>query len=642
MASLNSRRVTRLAARMAMAGLAMIAPSAGVAEATAPSPAPPAAPHAAGTPAPARNVLVLYSYSRLLPAAMEGDRGLRENLEGLGTGRVQLFEEYLDSPRFTLDEYAEATVAFLREKYSASPPEVVVAGGPEVLRFLLWHRDRLFPGVPVVHEGVRANVLPRQLPADVVGVTHAVEFGKTLDLALQLHPRTRRVVFVSRTAPGPDSEWHAMMMLEAARVRGRVEVEFISDLPHAEVLGRVARLPPDTIVFSPGYFADGANRQFNPPEALRDIAKAAAGPVYSVYSTSIGNGVVGGVIRPFRDVGREAAQLINALLSGTPPSALAQREGTPVRAHLDWRQLQRWSADMRALPADAVLHFRPPTLWEAYRSQVLLGLLILLLQAALILWLLAERLRRRRAEQAVARQRFALAHASRLAVAGELTASIAHEINQPLGAILSNAEAAELLLDDRADRRDELRAILADIRRDDQRAGEVIRRLRGLLARHDVEREPVDVNAILLDSVAAVRGEARRRRVVMESVTSPQVVTSLGDRIQMQQVIINLLMNAMDALEGLPDERRHVTATVLPSSDRVRVSVRDRGTGVAPEHLPRLFESFFTTKRQGMGLGLAIVRSLVESQGGRVWAENVPDGGAAFHVEWPRATGGAA
>jgi signal transduction histidine kinase len=592
--------------------------------------------------APAQKVLVLYSYSRLLPAAIEGDRGLRDNLEGLDTGRVQLFDEYLDSPRFTLEEYAEATVAFLREKYATSPPDVVVAGGPEVLRFLLWHRDRLFPGVPVVHEGVRANVLPKQLPTDVVGVAHAVEFGKSLDLALQLHPRTRRVVFVSRTAPGPDSEWHSTMMLEAARLRDRVEVEFLTDRAHSEVLRRVAKLPPDAIVFSPGYFSDGANRQFNPPEALRDIAVAASAPVYSVYSTSIGKGVVGGVMRPFSDVGREAAELVNALLAGTPPRELALREGTPVRAHLDWQQLQRWSVDRRALPADAVLHFRPPSLWEAYRSQVLLGLLVLLLQAALILWLLTERLRRRRAEQAVAQQRFALAHASRLAVAGELTAAIAHEINQPLGAILSNAEAAEVLLADRADHREELRAILGDIRRDDQRAGEVIRRLRGLLARHDVERAPVDANGIVLDAVAAVRGEARRRGVVMEALTSLQSETIVGDRIQMQQVIINLLMNAMDALEGLPDERRHVTASVGRARDRVRVSVRDRGPGVAPEHLPRLFESFFTTKRDGMGLGLAIVRSLVESQGGRVWAENAEHGGAAFHVEWPLATGAAA
>jgi len=626
--------------RLARACFAMIASTVfAVAASVRAAPAPPAA---GETASPARNVLVLYSYSRLLPASIEGDKGLRETLEGLDTGQVQIFEEYLDSPRFTLDEYAEATVAFLRDKYASRPPDVVVAGGPEVLRFLLWHRDRLFPGVPVVHEGVRPNALPRQLPADVVGVPHAVEFGKTLDLALQLHPRTRRAVFVSRTAPGPDSEWHAMMMLEAARLRDRVEVEFITDLSHAEVLSRVAQLAAGTVLFSPGYFSDGASRQFTPPDALRDIAAASAAPVYSVYSTSIGNGVVGGVMRPFRDVGREAALLVNALLAGTPPRALATPEGSPVRAHLDWRQLQRWAVSERLLPADAVLHFRPPTLWEAYRSQVLLGLLILLLQAALILWLLAERLRRRRAEQAVARQRFALAHASRLAVAGELTASIAHEINQPLGAILSNAEAAELLLEDRADRREELRAILGDIRRDDQRAGEVIRRLRGLLARHEVERERVDVNGIVLDSVAAVRGEARRRGVVLESVTSPNPVASLGDHIQMQQVIINLLMNAMDALEGVPDERRHVTATVAPSRDRVRISVRDRGTGVAPEHLPRLFESFFTTKRHGMGLGLAIVRSLVESQGGRVWAENVPDGGAAFHVEWPLATGGAA
>jgi two-component system sensor kinase FixL len=237
---------------------------------------------------------------------------------------------------------------------------------------------------------------------------------------------------------------------------------------------------------------------------------------------------------------------------------------------------------------------------------------------------------RRRAEEA----RRELVHASRLAVLSEFTASIAHEINQPLGAILSNADAAELLLESSTPPLDEVRRILADIRSDDLRASEVIRKLRALLRRGEVERQPVDLNGVVRDVSTILRAEAQRRdiEIKLQLATNPCVVW--GDRVHLQQVLLNLIVNGFEAMSESGSERR-VTIVTAEVAGEVLVSVADSGSGIPAERLPRLFERFFSTKQDGMGMGLAISRSLVEEHGGRIWADSTPGQGTTFHFALP-------
>jgi signal transduction histidine kinase len=281
------------------------------------------------------------------------------------------------------------------------------------------------------------------------------------------------------------------------------------------------------------------------------------------------------------------------------------------------------------------VRFREPGLWERYAWQIAAVIAAIAIQALVISGLLIERRRRRTAELSVQRQRSELAHVSRLAIAGELTGSIAHEINQPLGAILSNADAADLILESGGDRRAELRQILADIRRDDLRASEVIRRLRALLARHEVERLPFDLNDAVNDVASVLGTEARHRGVNLDVRLAETAAVVTGDRIQIQQVLINLVLNAMDALAEAPGPARTVRVSVEQTATGFVIAVRDRGQGIAAEQLPKLFDSFYTTKHKGMGLGLSIARTIVEAHGGRIWAESAPGEGAVFRVELP-------
>jgi signal transduction histidine kinase len=588
-------------------------------------------------PAETTNVLVLYSNGRLLPAYVQGDRGLNQTVRAPEGRPLALFSESLDAPRFGGDAYDEIVAAYLREKYAPQPPRVIVAIREEALDFLLRHREELFSGVPVVYAGVDTRVLrSMSLPPDVIGVPLEYDFAPTIDLALRWHPGARRLVVVTGGSE-PDRGFEARVRSEVRPFEGRATVEFLAGLPAAELLRRLGGLGDDAVVFTPGMFQDGEGRDLTPYESVRAMAAASRAPVYGPSATFIGSGFVGGYSVSFEEIGREAGRLVSQLLAGTPPGSVRPPVPVPQRLNVDWRQVRRWGIDEGAIPRDAVVHFRPPPLLEAYRHEVMVGAGALVLQAGLIVWLVAERRRRRLAEAAEQTRRLELAHASRLAVAGELTGSITHEINQPLGAILSNADAADLVLESGGDRREELRAILADIRRDDVRASEVIRRLRTSLAKHEVERKPFDVNEVVREVDSVLGGEARRRQATLEIRTAPARVEVLGDRIQIQQVLVNLALNALQAVADLPEERRTVVVSVEDAAERVQVTVRDRGPGIAPADLPRLFDAFFTTKRGGMGLGLSIARTLVEAHGGRVWAENGHGGGATFLVQLPTA-----
>jgi len=243
---------------------------------------------------------------------------------------------------------------------------------------------------------------------------------------------------------------------------------------------------------------------------------------------------------------------------------------------------------------------------------------------------------RKRAEEANRN----LAHAARLAVAGELTASIAHEINQPLGAILSNADAAEMMLERPHPPLDEIRQILADIRRDDLRASEVIQHLRSLLRKHELEIRLLDLNDLITEvlRLAAADGQRRRVHFVREFATDLPLVP--GDRVHLQQVMLNLLLNAMDAMAETPIPRRRVTLRTRRTPEHgVEVAVIDTGSGIDPERLRHIFDSFFTTKKEGMGLGLSIARSIIEAHRGTLTVENNPDGGATFAFTLPAAKG---
>ena len=243
--------------------------------------------------------------------------------------------------------------------------------------------------------------------------------------------------------------------------------------------------------------------------------------------------------------------------------------------------------------------------------------------------------RKREAEDEAARLRRHIAHVDRVSMMGQLASALAHEINQPLGAILRNAEAAELFLQDKAPDLEEVGAILADIRKDDQRAGNVIDRMRGLLKRRDLERRPVDVGEIVGEVAALIHSDAAARHINLNLTVADNLPPVFGDPVHLQQVLLNLIINGMDAIAEADLEDRHVSVAAVCNGQIVEIAVSDSGPGVPADKLAHIFDPFFTTKPNGMGMGLAISRTIIEAHDGRLWAENRNEGGASFRFALP-------
>ncbi|HET9536559.1 MAG TPA: ATP-binding protein, partial [Mesorhizobium sp.] len=301
----------------------------------------------------------------------------------------------------------------------------------------------------------------------------------------------------------------------------------------------------------------------------------------------------------------------------------------------DWRQMHRWGIDQSNLPTGSAMYFREPTAWERYSWQIALIIGIILVQAALIALLLQEH-RRRQSAEVQSRQRMAeLAHVNRFSTAGELTASIAHEINQPLGSILTNAETAEEILKSSSPDIAELREIIGDIVHEDRRATEVIRRMRALLKKAPFEQKQFDLNEVVQETIRFFSALAVGRKFGMVNVITAEVLPVLGDRIQLQQVILNLVMNGIDAMSDMPSEDRIISIRTLRLENFAQLSVADRGPGIPDDKLKEIFEPFFTSKAEGMGMGLSIARTIIEAHQGRISAINRDHGGASLQIELP-------
>jgi signal transduction histidine kinase len=584
-----------------------------------------------------RRIYFLESLAPTQPAAVRTIGAFTQRLREKTNERFEIFVDYMELSRFPRQAHIDRTVKYLSEKYVEAPPDLLIALGRAAISIVGKYHDVLAPNAPTIIANVPSREVTKTSPLDnVYWVATEYNFSKTLNLAQQLQPKARNLVVVGG-ASDYDRLWLDDARRELQPYSDRYTIRYISDVPYDDLLKQVSQLPKDTIVIMSFVFVDGSGTPRVPPEVAASVAKVSSAPVYSPVSSYLGTGIVGGYMDSWEDQGRATADLALEILSAKDPATIS-RVNIPVQTQrIDERQFRRWNLSRSGLPSQADVRFREFDLWEQYRWQIIGILATVLMQAAAIAWLFFERRRRRIAEMELRQRLLEVIHLNRTAVAGALSASVAHELGQPLGAIRSNAEAAALYL--KADPPNIQRAqqVLASISRDDQRAAEIIDHFRALLKkRDDTELQQFDLNDVVHDTLEIVGPEAWKKGVELSAIPANVPLPVRGDRIHLQQVILNLAMNGIDALHDSDSGSGKMSIqTALIDDSAIEVSVADSGMGIPSDRLNRIFDTFYTTKQQGTGLGLPIARTIVETYGGKIWAENRPGGGAMFRFTLP-------
>ena len=415
---------------------------------------------------------------------------------------------------------------------------------------------------------------------------------------------------------------------------GRLAFTYLTALPLQQLLTELSRLPPQTIVLFTTFFQDGAGEPFITHDVVQRVSAAANAPVYGFLDQYLGRGIVGGSLYSFSAQGGEAAKLVLQALAGSEPSGLSVLEASTNKVLFDWRQMQRWGIGESNLPTGSEIRFRDPTIWNQYRPYIIAIFTALLVQAALIGWLVYEHRRRHLAEIQSRQSMAELTYMNCRATAGELSASIAHEVNQPLTGIAARASAALRWLRAETPDLEKARAALESIVAASHRASDIITGVRGMFRKDTGEKLPIDVNTIILTVLEIVRIELQEDRVEVQMQLDNRLPTLQGDRVQLQQVVLNLVMNANEAMQSVePRVLKIRTDQVKP--DMAHIAIEDSGTGIDPSHVGQIFKPLFTTKGSGMGMGLSICHSIIESHGGRIWASPAVNRGSIFQFELP-------
>jgi signal transduction histidine kinase len=398
------------------------------------------------------------------------------------------------------------------------------------------------------------------------------------------------------------------------------------------LLKQASALPPHTAIFWELMIVDAAGVVHESDAPLTRLHAVANAPIFSYDESFFGSAIVGGPLLLVADSSRQAAAVAIRILGGEKPGEIRVPPVQFASPVFDWREMQRWGISESRLPPGSKILFRNPTVWEQYRAYSLAVIAAILIQSALIFWLLYEHWRRQRAEILVRSTMSELSQVNRMATAGQLSASIAHEVRQPLAGILANAQAALRWLEKA--NVEEVREGLNGIVSEGLRASDIITNLRAMFKRDVQEKTPVDINELVLSVLALVRIDLQKHEIELRTQLDDRIPEVFGNQVQLQQVILNLVMNAIESMSSLQTRVLRMQ-TELSQSNKVHVSIEDTGTGIEPSNVAQIFKPMFTTKARGMGMGLSICQSIIENHDGRIWVSPGANGGSIFQFELP-------
>jgi signal transduction histidine kinase len=582
-----------------------------------------------------RNVLVLHSFGRDFKPWSEYAKAIRLELERQSPWPLDIQEHVLISARSGEADPEPPFVEYLGALYKTRKPDLIISIGAPAAAFVQKHRANLFPAVPMVFTVVdqRRVQYSKLGPKDVVAAV-AIDYHAAIRNILDVLPQTDHIAVVVGTSP-IEVFWREEIERGTKPLQDRVKFTYYNTLSFDDILKHAASLPPNSAIFWELMIVDAAGVVHEEGKALTRLHAAANAPIFSYTDAFFGREIVGGPHVPVLEAGRQVGAVGVRLLGGEDPAQIKVAPvgmGTPK---YDWRELRRWGISESRLPSNSEVLFRSPTAWEQYRFGILGAIAAALIQSGVIAWLFYEHRRRQIAEMVARGTMAELQNVNRLAAAGELSASIAHEVRQPLTAAASSAYAARNWLSAGQPNIDEARKSLDQIVTSVHRANDVISSTLAMFSSDTLQKEPVDMNELVQSVLTTVQITLRKYNISLETQFDDHLPLVAGQRVQLQQVVLNLVMNAIESMQSTKTRKLRVR-TEERAGGGIRVKIEDTGVGIEPEKIEAIFKPLFTTKRQGMGMGLSICRSIIEAHGGAIRAFSRPGEGSTFEFELPK------
>jgi signal transduction histidine kinase len=547
---------------------------------------------------------------------------------------VAVFGETVDLTRFSGPKQETILRTYIQQKYSDVRFGVIVAVGASAFDLVKRWRPELWPDVPIVFAAIDEMTAADLKPdSNSTGLVMQRTINSMMTAARILVPDLQGVAVLGGSLSR--DPYRLQYLVELPMLATETKLIDLTGLPLGAQVARAGELPDKTAILYTSLFIDDEGTRYSAPEALTAIAKTANRPIIVDVESLVGFGATGGFVLDNVAYGQEVATRALRILNGASVAAIPVAVSEFTKPVFDWRQLQKWQIEERILPAGSEIRFRPPSMWEQYSAQIITACAVFLVQTALIGWLIYEHRRRHFAEVQARNSMAELTQLNRVSTAGELSAAIAHEVKQPITGMVAMANAAVRWLSrespDIGRARDAMNKVVAA----GHHASEVITNIRGLFGKDTQERTPCDVNKLIRTVLALVYLDLRKHSIESQVNLSEQLPPVIANEVQLQQVILNLVINAIESMVSAAEPRVLSITSETKEYNTVLVSIADTGKGIDLANLSRIFKPMFTTKTRGMGMGLSICRSIIESHDGRVWVSVGVPRGSIFHFELP-------
>jgi len=584
-----------------------------------------------------KTILILFALSPSQPAYHPILDGIRLKLTEAFSDAYDIHLEYLEVENYSKENYPKERFDIYNEKYRDIKLDLLICVGRNAIKTIKNNADDYLLNLPTV--SLDFDFSDYGYSTDLHLNEHTAVIGwklnidKTISTALSLFPATSSIYLIGGTTPF-DSFMMSISKEAARKIDKNKKITFITDLSMDKILQKVRNLPDGSIIYIPSFNTDKKLVTYYNPEAIRLISTAANSPVFAYSDMGLGEGAVGGFILSFKKAGLLSGEFAAKILNGADPNSIKVTEQDYYEYNFDWRELKRWNiADSDLIPEESTILFEEINYFDKYKWIVGAILLFFVLQSMLI----ANLIRLNRNQKLMTKKvietenrYIEFLHEDRSLRLGQLTASLSHELNQPLTAILSTAQAGINFINSNEATPDLLKQIFQKIVENDKRGASILSSIRGMMKLESRQKEKTDINSLVNEVTTVYKNEASMHGIQLNVSLLDEPVFVFADGIQIQQVLLNLIINASQSMEKINVSNKVITiSNSIHNSDMI-VSVKDKGAGIDEVEKEKLFKPFITSKKDGTGIGLVICHSIIEDHNGKIWAENMPDGGAKF------------